>query len=385
LAQDTIFYDQLNESSDTDEIAPYLLKLRRVPKRFITRINKNKKMELQFGSGISDLPDEYIVPNPTNVGNSLSGLSTLNNSLDPSNFIYTKTYGEVPYNTTLTVTYVIGGGIKSNTGKDTIQNIRSITWGDEQNNTTLNSNYIADVKSSIGLTNTTAATGGGDGESIDEIVNNALANFSTQNRAVTKEDYLIRLYTMPSKYGKIAKGYINQDATIENNIQKNSLALNLYLLGYNSDNELIELNNTVKENIKTYLGEFRLLTDAINIRNANIINIGVKTDIITFSNYNKNEVILRCIDRLKNYFNINNWQINQPIVIAEIINELLTIEGVKNVNNVKIENKWKTEDGYSGNFYDMVAATKDGIIYPAKDPSIFEVKYPNTDIQIMAR
>jgi len=126
LAQDTIFYDTVNVDTDTKEIAPYLLKLRRVPKRFITRINKAGKLEIQFGSGVSSNPDEYIVPNPTNVGTTLAGLSTLDNSLDPSNFMYTKTYGDIPYNTTLTVKYTSGGGIKSNTGKGTLTKLRTI-------------------------------------------------------------------------------------------------------------------------------------------------------------------------------------------------------------------------------------------------------------------
>ena len=124
-----------------------------------------------------------------------------------------------------------------------------------------------------------------------------------------------------------------------------------------------------------------MLTDAINIRDSHILNIGVKADIVAYKNYNKNEVILRCIDSLKSYFEIEKWQINQPIILAEIINELLKVEGVQNVNNVILENKWNTTNGYSGNFYDMNAAKKDGIIYPAQDPSIFEIKFPDTDIR----
>jgi len=121
-----LFYDEVNESSDTKEISPYLLKLRRVPKRFVIRVNKNDKFEVQFGSGVSTYSDEYLIPNPTNVGSFLPGLSTLDNSLDPSNFLYTKTYGEVPYNTTLTVKYTVGGGIKSNTSRNTLQKIRTV-------------------------------------------------------------------------------------------------------------------------------------------------------------------------------------------------------------------------------------------------------------------
>jgi len=111
---------------------------------------------------------------------------------------------------------------------------------------------------------------------------------------------------MPSKYGKIAKGYINQETGTKNNNLKNPLALNLYLLGYNSDGTLSILNDIVKDNIKVYLNEFRLLTDAINIRDSHIINIAVKVDLITFNTYSKNEVILRCIDKLKDYFKISD-------------------------------------------------------------------------------
>jgi len=249
----------------------------------------------------------------------------------------------------------------------------------------LSTTYVNNVKSSLGVTNPDPATGGGNGETISELVENAIANFSTQNRNVTKEDYLIRTYAMPSKYGKIANAYITQDSRVNIARYENPLALNLYLLGFNSNGNLTTLNNIVKNNIKTYLNEYRLLTDAINIRDAHIINIGIKADIVVYKNYNKNEVILRCIDSLKTYFKIEDWQINQPIVLAEIINELLKVEGVQNVNNVIIENKYKASGGYSGNYYDMNIANKDGIIYPAQDPSIFEVKYPNTDIQIKAK
>jgi len=145
---------------------------------------------------------------------------------------------------------------------------------------------------------------------------------------------------MPSKYGKIANAFIFQDSRISSqNDIANPLALNLYLLGYDSNNNLAHLNNIVKNNVKKYLEEYRLLTDAINIRNAHIINIGLKISIVTFQTYNKNEVILNCINMLKDYFNITKWQINQPIIIAEIVNELLKIEGVQNVNNIVVDNK----------------------------------------------
>ena len=132
--------------------------------------------------------------------------------------------------------------------------------------------------------------------------------------------------------------------------------------------------------LKQYISQYRLLTDAINIVNAYIINIGVKFEITTYNKENKKEVLYKCIENLKQYFNIDKWQINQPIIINEIYNILAEVDGVRLVNNVNIINKYSLSEGYSGNLYDIESAKKDGVIYPALDPSIFEIKYPNRNI-----
>jgi len=171
----------------------------------------------------------------------------------------------------------------------------------------------------------------------------------------------------------------------------NPMAMNLYTLGYDQSKKLIPLNVAVKQNLKTYLSQYRLVTDAVNIKNAWIINIGIKFGFIARKGFNKNEITLRCIERVKEFFNIDRWQINQPIVIAELAHQISLVEGVGAVvppsqdnpqkHPVLITNKWQAASGYSGNVYDINYATKDGIIYPSLDPSIFELKYPNTDIE----
>ena len=170
----------------------------------------------------------------------------------------------------------------------------------------------------------------------------------------------------------------------------NPLALNMYVLGYDGKKKLTNLNQAVKENLRTYLGQYRMVTDAINIKNAYIINIGVKFSIMTRPNYNKSEVILRAIEEVKTFFNIDRWQVNQPIILSDLVYRLSLVDGVATVvppteNNpqnqtVLITNKWQSVDGYSGNIYDINYATKNGIVYPSLDPSMFELKYPNTDI-----
>ncbi len=235
----------------------------------------------------------------------------------------------------------------------------------------------------MACTNPEAATGGRDGETVEEIRINSLANFPTQLRAVTKDDYMVRAYSMPSRFGSVSKAYIVQDdqITTEGNRIPNPFALNMYVLGYNADKKLAALNQAVKENLKVYLGFYRMLTDAINIKAGYIVNIGVKFEIIAFKNYNKKEVILNCIDRLKEFFNIDDWQFNQPIILADIQTELFKVEGVQAVVAVAIDNKYGSVSGYSDNIYDIKAATKDNIIYPSVDPCIFECKFPNSDIE----
>ena len=171
----------------------------------------------------------------------------------------------------------------------------------------------------------------------------------------------------------------------------NPLALNMYVLGYDGNKKLTQLNQAVKENLRTYLGQYRMVTDAINIKNAYVINIGVKFEIMTRPNYNKNEVLVRAIESVKTFFNIDRWQVNQPIVLSDLVYRLSLVDGVSAVTPPKedndaslpliITNKYKTANGYSGNLYDIDAATKNGIIYPSLDPSIFELKYPGTDIE----
>jgi len=212
-----------------------------------------------------------------------------------------------------------------------------------------------------------------------------MANFSTQQRTVTKDDYIIRTLSMPSKFGRVAKAYIVQDDQIsplsnEFNRIRNPLALNLYVLGYNGSKHLKNLNNATKTNLATYLEQYRMLTDAINIKNAFVINIDLKFDITVYKNYNNQEILLQCITDLQDYFNIDKWQVGQPIIKSEVMNILSSIKGVQSVEKIEFSNKSGTSKGYSKYKYDIEGATRNGVIYPSLDPSIFEIKYPTTDI-----
>jgi len=392
LAQDTVFESVPNLAENDPELsvyrssAPSLLKLRKSAKRFITRLRSDNKLELQFGSGISDNNDEEVIPNPDNVGNGLSGFRrNVDVDIDPSNFLYTRTYGQAPSNTTLTVTYTVGNGISDNVAANVLTEVDFINFEDDVNST--NSIAVTNfVKSSVSVINPNPAIGAKSADSLQDIKNNALANFATQNRLVTREDYIIRAYSMPAKFGSVAKAYIvPDDQLLQNDLEDtrvaNPLAMNMYVLGYNANKQLTALNQAIKENLKTYLSQYRILTDAVNIKDAFIINIAVDFEITVLSNFNSNEVLLKCINELKAYFDTDRWQINQPVIKTDVVNLIGNVKGVQSVIAVNIKNVYEESKNYSGNIYDINTATRNGIIYPSLDPSIFEVKFPNQDIR----
>jgi len=390
LAQDTIFEEVENMGTNDPELqqynnqTPFLLKVKKASKRFTTRVKSNNKLELQFGAGISDKADEQIIPNPDNIGlGILDGRSKLDVAYDPSNFLYTRAYGQAPSNTTLTITYLVGGGLSSNVNSNTITETGTLLLTPQPN---LNQSMLNFVKSSVTSTNVEAARGGGAGETIEEVRMNTMASFGAQQRTVTKDDYLIRTLSMPPQLGRVAKAYIIQDdqtspLTTEPNRIPNPLALNLYTLGYDSDKKLTTLNTATKTNLATYLEQYRMLTDAINIKDAFVINFGFEFEITTYKSYNNQEVLLSCMAELKNYFSIDKWQVNQPIIISEVKNLIGAVTGVQTVEDIRFENKNGVSLGYSQYKYGFGGATKNNVIYPSMDPSIFELKYPNTDIQ----
>ena len=386
LAQEMVYVKESNSplynsdlSSGSNATTPYNLKLLKTNKRFTTRVIATDTIQLRFGAASETTADEMIVPNTKNVGLGLNNsISRLEQSFDPSNFLKTSTYGIAPANTTLTVTYLSGGGIASNIQSNVLRNITSIVYDEDllSFNTTSLPAYQA-AKASIAVDNLIPATGGRGIETLDEIRENSIANFASQNRAVTKQDYEIRALSMDASFGSIAKVYVEQDSN------NNPFAINMFTLGYDSNGNLTQLNTTTKNNLKTYLNDYRLITDAVNILDGYIINIGVNFEITTYSNYNKREVVLTCVQALTDYFNIYNRKINQPINLSELELELANVNGVATVPTLEIYNICVdgSQSNYSLNEYDIKAATKNKIVYPSLDPSIFELKFPNTDIK----
>ena len=408
LAQDTVFDaientpvnspDMSSDSADT----PYMMKLIKTARRFTTYVRSDGKTEVRFGAGISSNADEELIPNPDNVGSSLStGISKLDTNFDPSNFLNTKSFGQAPSNITLKFTYTHGGSIEDNVLSNQITEITDgkVVLSSEG----LDNAKVQDVKDSVEITNNEPATGGSSGDTLEEVRQKSMAYMATQGRAVTMQDYITRVYSLPQKYGNIAKAYIVQDEQLDQVAGgedgdkpmlkeiSNPLALNMYVLGYDHKRNFVQLNNATKQNLKIYLSQYRMMTDAINIKDAFIVNVGIKFSIITQRGFNKNEVLMKCIDKIKKHFDVKKWQINQPIIVSDIAYQISLVDGVGSVvppiednpqkQMVVIENLFDGDIGYSTNVYDLDAATKDGVIYPSLDPCIFEIKFPDNDIE----
>jgi hypothetical protein len=435
LAQESIFIEKANteanggELSNSSSVVPYILEVQKVPYRFTTKVNSDNTLDIQFGNGDTRLNDEQILPNTKNIGLGLANsVNRLNQGIDPSNFLKTNTFGVAPNvtNGTLVVKYLIGGGITSNVNAEDLTRISKIEF-EEDLISIDNPSLYSEMKQSIAVENLESAVGGRGPETIEEIRQNALATFGSQNRAVTREDYIVRALSMPERYGSVAKVYVSPDGEVDNNspssilaspnniaefvgvveglqgktkseIQtelvkylsqkktsiaevNNPFAINMYILGYDVNKHLTQINQAVKQNLKTYLGEYRMMTDAVNIIDGFIVNIGVDFEVVCYSNYNKREVLSNCLTDIQNYFNIDNWTFNKPINISEIELILANVEGVMSVPSVKIHNLCGGDGNYSPNRYNIDEATKGKMIYPSLDPCIFEVKYPNKDIK----
>jgi hypothetical protein len=403
IENENIYKNDMSLSSHRDTV-PFLLKYLRTSKRFVSGVESDNTTFIEFGSGTNISDDEIIIPNVYTVGKP----STFRNesiNYDPDNFLSSRAFGQAPANTTLTIRYITGGGINSNVNANTIKNTTNIEFfGDITELPVFDQGLTNLVRRSVKVNNPVPATGGRGSETSDEIRNNALSSFSAQGRIVTQKDYVVRTYAMPSKYGSIAKAYAAADTNLDlpniqafpNELSTSSLApentnrkninqnvpsaINLYLLGYDTNQRLINTNEAIRQNLKNYLNQYRMLTDSVNLLDGYIINIGVDFTIIAYKNYNKREVLANCLTLVQQFFDINNIQFCQPINLSRLELEIAKVDGVQSVSSLKIKNLTLRDGDYSPYEYDIVKATLDKVVYPSIDPSIFEVRFPTKDI-----
>ena len=390
LAQESVYNTIRNTNTNdpnffSDPEVPYLLELKTVQRRFAARFIDSGSLQMQFGAGSTRSTTEEIIPNPDNVGLGLPfEQNKLTTAFSPTNFVFTNTYGIAPYNTTLTVRYLKGGGADANVESGTLTGVDTsfVTFVNQPIITTpaVTNTLANQIFNSLTTNNPLAADGGMDGDSIEEIRQNSLGNFQNQLRTVTAQDYLVRALSMPSNLGVIAKAHAQPQKIGDYQSGELPSVLDLYVLSYNSNTQLRTASTILKRNLTTYLSEYRMINDSINIKDAYIINIGVNFDIIVSPNFNNSETITKCIDSLTSYFSIDKWQINEPILMKNLFILLDKVQGVQTVQDVQIVNLTGTSLGYSDFAYDVNGAMIDNVIYPSIDPMVFEVKNPNQDI-----
>lgn len=421
LAQETIPISIDNSTSNNEIFSKYqfetpkILKYLRTERRFITYIDEDNTTYLQFGGNYDNFENDIIIPNPTNVGAALQNLKNLNISLDGRNVLKNSSYGVSPNNTTLTITYISGGGLNSNVNSGEINKVNTAEYlNDISDMSNAQQDTFKSIVRSLTVENEEAATGGDGPETNEMIRQNAIANFSSQYRAVTSSDILLRIYSLASEFGSVTKAFVEQNSvkeigfnglvsgyTVENtdtdiiNLDKlsaldrrkflsstNPFTNNIYLLAYDINKHLTKCNEATLYNLKNYLENYKILTDKYNFIDGYIINIGVDFKISVYTGFNKKTVLNSCIETIKEFFEIDKMQFCQPINISQLRFNLMNNEGVQSVSEIKIKNLTIDDgEGYSEIEYNIDIATKDDIVYPSKDPSVFELKYPDIDIK----
>ena len=374
LSQDTVFKSIENPRSDRSE-APFRLELMHAPKRFIsTRSINTGKTYLRFGAGSEDSFDEDVIPDPSEHAIKLYGdrNNFSNIAIDPNSFLTTQTLGISPQDTTLTIRYRHGGGIAHNISAG---NINSVDVLITEFSTSTPASTEASVRASVSVVNKKNATGGEDEPTLEELRQTAIFNRSSQNRIVTREDMIARVYSMPSRFGRVFRVAVSDNP-------RNTQAAQLYVISRNKNNKLTTSSDTLKLNLSKYLNEFRIVSDAIDILDAIIINVGINVSITVEKGFRQSAVTAAVIEKLTKYFNIKNMQINKPVPISDLENIILNTPGVHSFLNLSVVGKSGIQGGNSYNSYDfnVIQHVDRGLLFPSMG-GIFEIKYPSEDIK----
>jgi|MDTB01.3.fsa_nt_gb hypothetical protein len=373
LTQDTVFKRVANNLIDSEE-APESIELIPAPRRFVLSTSTiTRKTTLRFGGGTSLSTDDDIMPDPSDLSIPLYGKrKTLKNfTLDPNKLLSTTTLGVTPQNTTITVVYRHGGGLDHNVSAGAIRSVSSLLTKFKNS---VSSTNLSAIRSSLEVINREPAAGGENSPTINEMRGIAIAQRNSQMRIVTKEDLIARIYSMPNKFGRVFRAGIRSNPN-------NPLASMVSIISRDSKGNLTISPDTLKENLRVFLNQSRLVSDAVDIVDAAVINIGVSYGISVSGNANPDSVIQKVNDNLKQYFKIENFQIEQPIVMTDVVNIIINTQDVVSLVYLDFLNKIGE---FQGNYYSDVSTsipdnTKKGILLcPAG--SIFEVKFPDDDI-----
>lgn len=373
LTQDTVYQAMLSRNDD-NELVKENLAIIPAPYRFIKRTDLQTRLtSIIFGGGGAATLDDDIVPDPSEFAVPLYGKRNFSRfSLNPGNLLQTTTLGVITPNSTLTVEYRFGGGLRHNVAGGAIRGINTLNitfpYGP-------NSSTAAFVRKSVDAVNEREAGGGDDAPTSDELKAKIPAVRASQGRIVTKPDLLARVYTMPSNFGRVYRASVRSNPN-------NPLATQLFIISRNQTGQLAISPDSLKKNLQTYLNGFRMISDAIDILDAQIINLKVEFSVVVDPLKNKKLVLQNVVSRLKKYFSIKHFEIDQPIILSDLQNLIYNNNGVISVTSVSVKNLSGPVNGrtYSPSQFDIESNTTKGIVI-GPPGSIFEIKFKDFDIE----
>jgi hypothetical protein len=373
LTHDVVYKAIPNTSVDSN-IVQDALTIVPAPRRFIKTASRlTGKTTLTFGSGDANTLDNDILPDPSEIALPLyGGKKTFGKTIiDPNSLLKTRSLGITPVNTTLRIAYRYGGGLNNNVGANTINSITRLNYVFPPSTP---SSIASAIRATFEVDNTETAVGGEDALSLEDLRAYAINYGNAQNRIVTKQDAMARVYTMPSNLGRVFRvGFRPNPANV--------LATLMYVVSRNTAGQLVLSSDTLKINLSKYLNEFRLISDAIDIVDASITNLKLNYTVVLLPTAVKNTTLQIINQSLKSYFDIKNFQIDQPILLSDINNIILNTDGVMSLSNITLTGANGNIDGviYSDVIFNVDQNNINGMIVPPPG-GIFEIRYPDFDI-----
>ncbi len=377
LSQDTVFRSTKNRDDDSDLVFSFM-EVIPSPYRFVKNYDYRTKLtSLRFGSGDASSMDNDIIPDPSDLALPLYGKKTLSRfTLDPNSLLNTQTLGISPRNTTLTISYQFGGGLKHNVGSETIRTVNILFLDFPEG---ADPKQATAVRGSVDVTNADSAVDGSNAPTLEQLRSQIPASRKAQSRLITKEDLLARIYTLPNDFGRVYRVGIRANPL-------SSLSAQIHVLGLDKKKKLTHCSDTLKKNLRTYLNEYRTISDAYDILDARIINFGVKFEVVAHPSANKTKVAQTAIRNVRDVLKTEFFQIDQPIAISDVMNALLLTEGVISFVELQLFNINGQTDGrsYSEVSFNFESNTFQQMVVPLEG-AMFELKFPDNDITATVR
>ena len=373
LSQDLIYTSVPNDGEDK-ALVPNYFKAVSVPRRFVIERNDDGSF-IQFGGGANT---DAIIENDKKLDPSAVALKMFakdyvsDNSFDPNILTQNNNLGIAPTNTTITVTYRTNLSDTVNIGVDDIKNVSFADFRFNREET-LNANQVSTVIRSLEISNEDVIVGEVQDIDSEEIKMRAMGTFATQNRAVTKQDYISLVYSMPGKFGRVKRAKIAQD---KDSFKRN---LNLYVVSEGLDGSLTRTQSIIKTNLKNWLSRYKMLNDTMDIIDANILNLQIEYEAIAENGFNKFTVKDNIATVLGDYFD-KVPEIGEPIYITDIYNVMNETPGVADVTDVTIN--VKSGGIYSNYFINLDDyISPDGRLISIPSDAIYEIRFVGDDIK----